>query len=99
MLNTHLQPTGKAEQVAPSVGLYFTDKPPARFPILIQLEHDGALSIPAGDRDFLISDDFKLPVDVDVLAVYPHAHYLGKLLVAYLPPAVAGMNLADLGTF
>ncbi len=83
VLNTHLQPTGKAEQVLPSVGLYFTDKPPNKFPILIQLEHDGALNIPPGDRDFLVSDDFRMPVDADVLAVYPHAHYLGKLLEGY----------------
>ncbi len=83
VLNTHLQPTGKPEQVQPSVGLYFTDKPPARFPMLIQLEHDGALNIPAEDRNFLITDDFRLPLDVDVLAVYPHAHYLGKLLEGY----------------
>ncbi len=84
VLNTHLQPSGKPERVAPSVGLYFTDKPPARFPILIQLEHDGALDIPVGARDFLITDDFRMPVDADVLAIYPHAHYLGKLLEAYV---------------
>ncbi len=69
--------------MAPSVGLYFTDKPPTRFPVLVQLEHDGALNIPAGDRDFIVTDDFRMPVDVDVLAVYPHAHYLGKLLEGY----------------
>ncbi len=51
--------------------------------MLIQLEHDGALDIPAGDRDFAVSDDFRLPVDADVLAVYPHAHYLGRLLEGY----------------
>jgi tetratricopeptide (TPR) repeat protein len=65
------------------VGLYFTDKPPSHFPLLLQLEHDGALDIPAGDRDFAISDNFRLPLDVDVLAVYPHAHYLGRLLEGY----------------
>lgn len=83
VLNAHLQPSGKPEMVQPSVGLYFTDKKPTKFPLLIQLEHDGALDIPAGARDFLISDDFRLPMDVDVLAVYPHAHYLGKLLEGY----------------
>jgi hypothetical protein len=31
----------------------------------------------------VVSDDFKLPMDADVLAVYPHAHYLGKLLEAW----------------
>jgi Flp pilus assembly protein TadD len=83
VLNAHLQPSGKPELVEPSIGLYFTDKPPTQLPLLIQLEHDGAIDIPPGTRDFLISDDFRLPIDVDVLAVYPHAHYLGKLLEAY----------------
>jgi tetratricopeptide (TPR) repeat protein len=83
VLNAHLQPSGKPEIVQPSVGLYFTDKAPKQFPVLIQLEHDGAIDIPPGVRDFLISDDFRLPMDVDVLAVYPHAHYLGKLLEGY----------------
>ncbi|HLH19048.1 MAG TPA: tetratricopeptide repeat protein [Bryobacteraceae bacterium] len=83
VLNVHLHPTGKPESVQPSVGLYFTRQRPTKFPMLIQLEHDGALDIPPGDRDFLVSDDFRLPVDCDVLAVYPHAHYLGKLLEAY----------------
>jgi len=83
VLNAHLQTTGKPEQIRPSVGLYFTDRPQTRFPLLVQLEHDGALNIPAGARDFLVSDDFRLPLDADVLAVYPHAHYLGHLLEGY----------------
>ncbi len=83
VLNAHLQPSGKVEHVQPSIGLYFTDKPPTRFPLLIQLEHDSALNIPAGERDFLVTDDFRMPIDADVLAVYPHAHYLGKRLEAY----------------
>ncbi len=83
VLNVHMQPSGKPEQVRPSVGLYFTDRPQTKFPMLVQLEHDGVLDIPAGDADFLVTDDFRLPVDADVLAVYPHAHYLGKLLEGY----------------
>jgi tetratricopeptide (TPR) repeat protein/mono/diheme cytochrome c family protein len=83
VLNTHLHPSGKPEEERPSIGIYFTDKPPTHFPLLVQLEHDEALRIPAGARDFVVSDDFRLPMDVDVLAVYPHAHYLGKLLEAY----------------
>jgi Flp pilus assembly protein TadD/mono/diheme cytochrome c family protein len=83
ILNVHMQPTGKPEMVQPSVGLYFTDRPATKFPMLLQLEHDGALDIPAGSRDFLVSDDFTVPMDVDVLAVYPHAHYLGHLLEGY----------------
>jgi tetratricopeptide (TPR) repeat protein len=46
--------------------------------MLLQLENDRALDIPPGVQSFPVNDDFTLPVDVDVLAVYPHAHYLGK---------------------
>jgi Tetratricopeptide repeat len=83
VLNAHMQPSGKPEQVRPSIGLYFTDKPSTRFPMLVQLEHDGALNIPPGDRDFLVSDDFKLPMDVYLMGIYPHAHNLGHVLEAY----------------
>jgi tetratricopeptide (TPR) repeat protein/mono/diheme cytochrome c family protein len=83
VLNAHLQPSGKPETIQPSIALYFTDKPPTEFPLLVQLEHDGAIDIPAGARDFVVADDFRLPMDADILAIYPHAHYLGKLLEAY----------------
>jgi Flp pilus assembly protein TadD len=83
VLNVHFHPTGKAELVQPSIGLYFTDHPPARFPMLVQIEKDSALHLEPGARDFTIADDFRIPVDADVIAVYPHAHYLGTLLEGY----------------
>jgi len=83
ILNAHLRPTGKVEAVQPSIGIYLTREAPSKFPMLIQLEHDGALDIPPGERDFVVTDEFRMPVDADVLAVYPHAHYLGKLLEGY----------------
>ena len=87
VLNMHLKPSGKPEPVQPQVGLYFTDVKPTRFPMLVQLEHDGALDIPAGATDFVVTDELELPLAVDVLAIYPHAHYLGKDVeaVAVLP--------------
>ena len=88
ILNMHLKPTGKPETVNATIGLYFTDKPAVAHPMLLQLEHDDSLDIPANDRDFVVEDELKLPVDVDVLGVYPHAHYLGKKMEGYatLPP-------------
>jgi Flp pilus assembly protein TadD len=83
VVNMHLQPSGKPEEIRPSLGIYFSDKPATKFPMLLQLEHDGALNIPPGKRDFVIEDELKLPLDVDALAVYPHAHYLGKDLQAF----------------
>ena len=78
ILNLHLRTSGKPEQVRPSLGLYFTDRAPTRFPMLLQLEHDGALDIPAGAASFTVTDELELPVAVQVLAVYPHAHYVAR---------------------
>ena len=83
IVNLHLQPTGKPETVEVSVGLYFSDRPPTRFPMLVQLEHDGALDIPPGSKDFAVTDRLKLPVPTQLLAIYPHAHYLGKQIDAW----------------
>jgi Flp pilus assembly protein TadD len=82
VLNLHMQPSGKPETIKARIGLYFTDRAPSKFPMLLQLEHDGAIDIPPGKKDFVITDEFMLPVDVDALAVYPHAHYAGKDLQA-----------------
>src|SRR5262245_21752323 len=82
VLNLHMQPSGKTETIQAEVGLYFTDRAATKFPMLLQLEHDGAIDIPPGKKDFIITDEFTLPVDVDALAVYPHAHYIGKDLQA-----------------
>jgi lipoprotein NlpI len=82
LLNTHLQPSGKAESIQPSIGIYFTDQPATKFPVLLQLDNDRALDIPAGDSNFLVSDEFTLPEDVQLLAIYPHAHYLCRDMLA-----------------
>lgn len=87
VLNTHLQPSGKPEVIQPSIGLYFTTHPATKIPMLLQLENDVKLDIPPGDKNFLVGDEFTLPIDVDLMAIYPHAHYLGKDIeaVATLP--------------
>ena len=83
VLNLHLEPSGKPETIQAELGLYFARRPPTRFPMLIQLEHDGAIDIPPGAQGFAVTDSLTLPVDVDILAIYPHAHYLGKLIEAW----------------
>ena len=83
ILNIHLKPSGKAEVIDTEIGLYFTDKPPTKQPMLLQLDRDDALDIPAGDKSFVLEDSLTLPVDVEALGVYPHAHYLGKDMQAW----------------
>jgi Flp pilus assembly protein TadD len=82
VLNTHLQPSGKPESVQPTIGIYFTNEPATRFPVLLQIENDRALNIPAGDSNFVVSDAFTLPESVELLALYPHAHYLCRDMLA-----------------
>ncbi len=83
VLNTHLQPSGKLESVQPTIGIYFTNQPATKFPVLLQLENDRALDIPPGENNFIVTDEFTLPEDVQLLAIYPHAHYLCRDMLAF----------------
>ena len=78
----HMLSSGKPERIQPSVGLYFTDEVPTKSPFILGLgsrTHD----IPAGEEEYWIEDSYLLPVAVEVLGVYPHAHYLGKQMRAF----------------
>ena len=83
VLNIHLQPSGKPQWIQPSLGLYFTDRPATQYPMLVQLENDRKIDIPAGAKDFIVTDEFTVPEDMDLLAIYPHAHYVGRDLQAF----------------
>lgn len=83
ILNLHLQPSGKEEEIQASIGFYFASQPPRRHPLLVQLEHDGVIDIPADAKEFAVTDHLTLPTGVEVLAIYPHAHYLGKQVEAW----------------
>jgi Flp pilus assembly protein TadD/mono/diheme cytochrome c family protein len=80
ILNMHLKPSGKPEIIAARIGLYFAPKPAVQHPMLLQLDCDEQLDIPAGDRNFVVQDSLRLPLDVEALGIYPHAHYLGHIL-------------------
>jgi Flp pilus assembly protein TadD len=82
ILQVHLQPSGKREVFQPSIGFYFTDRAPTNTPFKIGLtSYD--IDIPPGVKDFVLRDQYVLPVDVQLLSVLPHAHYLGKQLQAW----------------
>jgi Flp pilus assembly protein TadD len=74
VVELHMQPSGKTEMVSPSIGLYFGDQAPARTPAMLRLGRQN-IDIPAGEARYTITDSYMLPVDVDVEAVQPHAHY------------------------
>ena len=81
VVQLHLQPTGKPESVQVTVGLFFTDTPPTRTPLGLRLGSE-TIDIPAGAAEHVIADRYVLPVDVEVLAVQPHAHNLARRMEA-----------------
>jgi hypothetical protein len=91
VLSTHFHPSGKPEQEASTVGLYFTDRAPTKAFTAIQLPPLfgilADLRIPAGEKDYRITGSFEVPVDVKAFSVGAHAHYLGRemKLTATLP--------------
>ena len=79
VLQLHMLPSGRAETIAPVAGFHFADAPPAGPPLyLIRLDADHLLDIPPGDSGFVVEDALVLPIDLEVHAVYPHAHYLAR---------------------
>src|SRR5215471_11328568 len=77
VVQMHLLPTGKPEAIRPVLGLFLSDTPPAREPLLVRLESK-SIDIPAGDSAYVLEDSYTLPADVDVISIYPHAHYVAR---------------------
>jgi cytochrome c-type biogenesis protein CcmH/NrfG len=77
VVELHMQPSGRAERVQPEIGFYFGSDPPERTPAMLRLGRQ-SIDIPAGEKGYTITDSFVLPVDVEVQAVQPHAHYRAR---------------------
>jgi hypothetical protein len=82
VIQLHLNRTGKPETIQSSVGFYFTEEQPTNTCFTLKLG-SFALNFPAGATNQVARDSLVLPVDIDVLAVYPHAHFLGREIQAY----------------
>ena len=77
VLELHMLPTGRPESIQSALGLHFTGETPKRTPFILRLGRND-IDIPAGASNYAIEDSYRTPVDVEVLNVYAHAHYLGK---------------------
>jgi Flp pilus assembly protein TadD len=82
VVESHMLPSGKLEDVQISLGIYFTDRPPSKFPVCLLL-HSEAIDIPAGATDFEVGDSYVLPVDAELLGLHPHAHLLAREVEAW----------------
>ncbi len=77
VLQLHMLPTGKPEAIDPEVGIYFSEKPPELLSMILQLRNFD-IDIPAGEQNYRVYETMDVPVDIQIIGVYPHAHYLGK---------------------
>ena len=77
VVQLHLQPSGAVEQVLPEIGLYFSDRPPTRTPTILRLGSQ-SIEIPPGEPRYVVRDAYTLPVDAELLAIQPHAHYRAR---------------------
>jgi Flp pilus assembly protein TadD len=82
ILMLHLKPSGKTERIKARLGLYFSDAPPRLQPTLIRMTRQH-MDIPAGERQYLVTDSFALDVDVDLYTIQPHAHLLAREVRSY----------------
>jgi len=73
VVELHMQPSGKAEDVQPTIAFYFGNDPPERTPAMLRLGRQN-IDIPAGQTSYVVTDSFVVPVDVEVQALQPHAH-------------------------
>lgn len=80
VMQTHFHPSGKPEWEQAELALYFADKPPSKELVAIQLPplfgRFSGLDVPAGEKDYAISQSFRLPVDVEAVQIGGHAHYI-----------------------
>jgi Flp pilus assembly protein TadD len=77
VIELHLLPGIEPIEVKPQVGLFLTDKPPVKTPVMV-IMGSRAIDIPAGEKEYPITDSYVVPGDMDLISLYPHAHYLGK---------------------
>ena len=75
VLHTHMQPTGKSEEVRFRVGIHFAEAPPQVRPVLLRIGSRD-IDIPPSAADHSVTDKYSLPIDVDIHFVFPHAHSL-----------------------
>ncbi|HUR33280.1 MAG TPA: tetratricopeptide repeat protein, partial [Vicinamibacterales bacterium] len=81
VVQLHLRPTEQPERVQVRIGLFFTDRAPQRTPVMVRLGRQD-LDIAADTSDYRVEDSYRLPVNVRLLAIQPHAHYRAREVLA-----------------
>ena len=102
VLQTHFHPSGKAESERSTVGLHFADAPPERPLIPVQMPprfgRFAGIDIPAGQSDYVVTDQMTLPCDVTAVGISGHAHYVcSSMLMTATPPGGDPETILEIG--
>ncbi|MBS1831404.1 MAG: ascorbate-dependent monooxygenase [Acidobacteria bacterium] len=82
VMQIHYHPSGRPEQDRSRIGLYLTKDPPPKRIVDIALVSK-AIDIAPGDAAYKVTDYFTIPIDVDVVGIIPHAHYICKRMTGW----------------
>jgi hypothetical protein len=86
VMQLHLHPSGKPEVEQSSLGFYLTDEAPRRSMVDAGMM-DRKIDIPPGERAFKTHDNFTVPVEMQVVGIFPHMHLIGhEMKVTAYPP-------------
>ncbi len=81
VMQLHFHPTGKPETAQAEIAFSFTKDAPTRRLMDIPLGSRN-IDIPPGEKAYKVRDRFTTPVDIDVVGIIPHAHYICKEMKA-----------------
>ena len=98
VMQTHFHPTGKKETEQAQLGLYFAERAPKQLLVPVQLPPlfgmGAGIDINAGDSNYLVHDEYVLPIDIVGFEIGGHAHYIcRKMTMIATPPGGKPMDL------
>jgi hypothetical protein len=81
VVQVHFHPDGKEETETFSMGIYFA-KTPTTHILAGGNAHNFRINIPAGDKNYVVKGQYKVPVNVDLIGISPHAHLICREMKA-----------------
>jgi mono/diheme cytochrome c family protein len=75
VVQVHFHPDGKEETETFSMGIYYTKARPSHI-VAGGNAHSFKINIPPGEKNYIVTGQYKVPVDVDLVGITPHAHLI-----------------------
>jgi len=82
IIELHMLPTGKPEPITCELAFYYSETRPTDLPNIVRMGPT-TIDIAPNQTDYEHVDRFEVPVDVDLLNVYPHAHLIAEKMEAH----------------